>query len=83
MTTMTISPWPGTLSKSLKNNKKLAYAKYFQLATIREGQPACRTVVFRGFHEDSNNITFITDIRYVLGNLAGIEICQWLCILLC
>ena len=37
-----------------------------QLATVRtDGRPAVRTVVFRGFHNDSNMLTFNTDTRRV------------------
>jgi len=37
-----------------------------QLATVRtDGRPAVRTVVFRGFHDDSNMLTFNTDTRRV------------------
>ncbi len=60
------SQWSSNLAVSLKKNKKLPYAKYFQLATVqRDGRPSCRTVVFRDFHNDSDNvITFVTDYRY-------------------
>ena len=59
---MTAAAWPASLAASLKKNKKFAFAKYFQIATVRDGRPACRTVVFRGFHEDTA-ITFVTDAR--------------------
>ena len=43
-----------------------------QLATVRtDGRPAVRTVVFRGFHGDSNLLTFNTDTRCVPALLAS------------
>ncbi|KAK9803221.1 hypothetical protein WJX73_005396 [Symbiochloris irregularis] len=58
--------WPARLEVSLKKNKKYAFASYFQLATISEGatiRPVCRTVVYRGFAGETDNITFVTDQR--------------------
>ncbi|MFO7956066.1 MAG: pyridoxamine 5'-phosphate oxidase family protein [Candidatus Brocadiia bacterium] len=41
-----------------------ATARYVQLATVTpNGCPANRTVVFRGFLEDTNSLTFVTDAR--------------------
>jgi len=40
------------------------YSRYVQLATVREdNRPSNRTVVYRGFLNDTENITFITDRR--------------------
>jgi len=40
------------------------FSRYFQLATVRaDGHPANRTVVFRGFLEDTNQLKIITDAR--------------------
>ena len=42
------APWRDTILKSLKKNSRLAYARYAQLATVREdGRPANRTIVYR------------------------------------
>ncbi|KAI5054742.1 hypothetical protein GOP47_0029887 [Adiantum capillus-veneris] len=42
----------------------LQHSSYFQLATVRrDGRPANRTVVFRGFVEESNILQFTTDYR--------------------
>lgn len=39
-------------------------AKFFQLATVRaNGKPANRTMAFRGFLDDSQEVTFVTDHR--------------------
>jgi pyridoxamine 5'-phosphate oxidase len=59
-----LAPWRSILARSLHRNRALAYARYFQLATLRtDGRPANRTVVFRGFLPDSNQIAMITDRR--------------------
>merc|ERR1719409_2083040 len=47
-----------------KNDKHMPYAKYFQLATVKpNGRPANRTVVYRGFLGESEDITIVTDLR--------------------
>jgi pyridoxamine 5'-phosphate oxidase len=59
-----LAPWRQILARSLYRNRALIYARYFQLATVRaDGRPANRTVVFRGFLPDSNQIAIITDRR--------------------
>ena len=61
---MTLAPWRSHLSHALHRNHSLVYARYLQLATIRaDGRPANRTVVFRGFLEDTNQLKFVTDSR--------------------
>jgi pyridoxamine 5'-phosphate oxidase len=60
----TLALWRLVLDKALHQNRALAYARYFQLATAREdGRPANRTVVFRGFLPDSNQLMTISDRR--------------------
>ena len=62
-----LAPWRSPLARALHRNRSLAYARYFQLATVRaDGAPANRTVVFRGFSdrtELSNTLKMITDQR--------------------
>jgi pyridoxamine 5'-phosphate oxidase len=61
---MSLAPWRSLVTSALHRNRSLVYSRYVQLATIREnGLPANRTVVFRGFLENSNQLKFITDIR--------------------
>ncbi|MFN7515596.1 MAG: Npun_F5749 family FMN-dependent PPOX-type flavoprotein [Dolichospermum sp.] len=61
---MSLAPWRSLITRALHHNRSLAYSRYLQLATIKEnGFPANRTVVFRGFLEDTNELKFITDIR--------------------
>lgn len=61
---MSLAPWRSVLAKALHLNRALVYARYAQLATVRSsGQPANRTVVFRGFLDDTNQLKFITDQR--------------------
>lgn len=61
---MSLASWRSLLARAIYKNRSLAYSRYFQLATVREdGYPANRTVVFRGFLEDSNQLKIITDSR--------------------
>ena len=62
--TMSIAPWRSPLARALHLNRRLAYARYLQLATVRaDGRPANRTLVFRGFQADSDRLKFVTDSR--------------------
>lgn len=59
-----LAPWRTLLARALHRNRSLVYARYLQLATVRvDGRPANRTVVFRGFLTDSNQLKFVTDSR--------------------
>ncbi len=61
---MSLAPWRSPLSRALHRNRSLPNARYLQLATIgSDGKPANRTVVFRGFLEDSDRLKFVTDAR--------------------
>jgi PPOX class probable FMN-dependent enzyme len=60
---MTVAPWRGAIAHALHRNRSLVYARYLQLATVRDNRPANRTVVFRGFIDDTDTLKFITDIR--------------------
>ncbi len=61
---MTLAPWRSPLARALHLNRALVYARYAQLATIRQdGRPANRTVVFRGFWDETNQIKLIGDRR--------------------
>lgn len=61
---MILAPWRSPLAHALHRNRALPYARYVQLATIRvDGRPANRTLVFRGFLENTNQLRFITDRR--------------------
>jgi PPOX class probable FMN-dependent enzyme len=61
---MTLAPWRSLLARALHKNRSLPYARYFQLATLRaDGRPANRTVVFRGFLDNTNQLKIITDSR--------------------
>lgn len=62
--TTVAAEWKTLVLKALQKNRSVANARYMQIATVRpDGRPANRTVVFRGFLEDSNMVTFITDAR--------------------
>lgn len=61
---MVLAPWRSTIARALHRNRSLVYARYLQLATVRpDGRPANRTVVFRGFRDDTNQLMFIADDR--------------------
>ncbi|HAZ43262.1 MAG TPA: pyridoxamine 5'-phosphate oxidase [Cyanobacteria bacterium UBA11369] len=61
---MTLAAWRSPLSRALHRNRSLVYARYLQLATVRaDGRPANRTIVFRGFLADTNQLKFVTDFR--------------------
>ncbi|NJO70723.1 MAG: pyridoxamine 5'-phosphate oxidase [Oscillatoriales cyanobacterium RM1_1_9] len=61
---MTLAPWRSPLAHALHRNRSLVYARYLQLATLgSEQRPANRTIVFRGFLEETNTLKFVTDQR--------------------
>lgn len=61
---VSLAPWRSHLTNALQLNRSLIYSRYLQLATVRKnGRPANRTVVFRGFLENTNQLKFITDSR--------------------
>ncbi|MGJ3245808.1 MAG: Npun_F5749 family FMN-dependent PPOX-type flavoprotein [Elainellaceae cyanobacterium] len=61
---MFLAPWRSPIARALHRNRSLAYARYLQLATVRpDGKPANRTLVFRGFLDDTNQLKFVTDDR--------------------
>ncbi|CAN0924509.1 Pyridoxine/pyridoxamine 5'-phosphate oxidase 2, partial [Linum grandiflorum] len=58
------APWKQLLLTALDSNAHLKHTSYLQLATIGcNGRPSNRTVVFRGFEENSDNILINTDSR--------------------
>ncbi|MGL5063118.1 MAG: Npun_F5749 family FMN-dependent PPOX-type flavoprotein [Microcoleus sp.] len=61
---LSIAPWRSLLAGTVHRNRSLVFSRYLQLATVRaNGRPANRTVVFRGFLENTDQLKFITDIR--------------------
>jgi PPOX class probable FMN-dependent enzyme len=59
-----LAPWRKQLQRALHRNRSQIFSRYFQLATISErGYPTNRTVVFRGFLNESNSIKIVTDTR--------------------
>jgi hypothetical protein len=62
---MILAPWREPLARALHRNRSLAYSRYLQLATVRNnGRPANRTVVFRGFLENTNQLKMIMHKYY-------------------
>ncbi|OUC14729.1 MAG: pyridoxamine 5'-phosphate oxidase [Alkalinema sp. CACIAM 70d] len=61
---MTLAPWRSPLARALHRNRAQLESRYAQLATVRpDGRPANRTIVFRGFWGETNQLKFITDVR--------------------
>ena len=59
-----LAPWRSPLARALDQNCRLAYSRYLQLATVRpDGRPANRTVVFRGFLENTDQMQLVVDAR--------------------
>ncbi|MBW4693357.1 MAG: pyridoxamine 5'-phosphate oxidase family protein [Lyngbya sp. HA4199-MV5] len=73
---MPLASWRSPLARALHRNRALVYARYLQLATVRADQrPANRTIVFRGFLDDSNQLQFVTDARNAKAD--QIDRCPW------
>ena len=74
--------WRQDLESAIQNNAGTAHSRFFQLATVDGKQnPACRTVVFRGFVDNTNALVAHTDVRsekiQQLSNNAHAEICWY------
>ncbi|MBE9079110.1 pyridoxamine 5'-phosphate oxidase family protein [Romeria aff. gracilis LEGE 07310] len=73
---MNLAPWRPLVARALHRNRAQAESRYLQLATVRgSGQPANRTVVFRGFLEDSDCLQFAVDRRSE--KIHQLEACPW------
>lgn len=60
---MSTAPWRAPLACALEGNPQ-PNARYLQLATVRaNGRPANRTVVFRDFLENTDQLKFVIDAR--------------------
>lgn len=58
------SPWQTIFYRSLSAHEKIPASRYLQLATVdNHGHPHCRTLVFRGFNQDKNQMYLHTDNR--------------------
>ena len=61
---MPIASWREPLDRAISRNRSQPHSRYFQLATVRtDGHPANRTVVFRGFLGETNQLKIVTDGR--------------------
>jgi PPOX class probable FMN-dependent enzyme len=61
---MSLAPWRSAIARSLHQNRSHPDSRFFQLATVTpNGYPANRTVVFRGFRDNSNDLQIISDAR--------------------
>ena len=59
-----LPPWRQSLARALHRHRNQPQSRYLQLATVTpQGFPTNRTVVFRGFWQETNQFKFITDAR--------------------
>lgn len=59
-----LAPWRTVLARAIHRNRSQPHHRFFQLATVTpEGFPSNRTVVFRGFVENANQLKIIGDRR--------------------
>ncbi|KAF5733531.1 pyridoxine/pyridoxamine 5'-phosphate oxidase 2 isoform X1 [Tripterygium wilfordii] len=59
-----ILPWKQLLLNAIESNSHLKHSSFFLLATVGStGRPSNRTLVFRGFEENSDKILINTDSR--------------------
>ncbi|KAJ8440632.1 hypothetical protein Cgig2_031049 [Carnegiea gigantea] len=57
--------WKQLLLHALQANSHLKHSSYFQFATVgANGRPSNRTVVFRGFQDETDRIQINTDSRF-------------------
>ena len=65
--------WQPSLALANYVNRRDPAARFVQLATVRpDGRPANRTLVFRGFLNETSRLTFVTDLRSPkVGDLAN------------
>lgn len=72
--------WRCALDDAIARNRRDAHNRYLQLATIDDGYPATRYVVFRGFLEDGS-LTLVTDARSEkvrqVARHPGVEVCWY------
>lgn len=68
--------WCPSLVLAIYLNRRAPAARFLQMATVRpDGRPANRTVVFRGFLNDTSQLTFVTDLRS--SKLADLATSSW------
>jgi pyridoxamine 5'-phosphate oxidase len=71
-----MAPWRSLIARALHRNRSLPNARYVQLATVYpDGKPANRTIVFRGFLDETDQLKFVTDDRSQKPQ--QIEHCPW------
>jgi pyridoxamine 5'-phosphate oxidase len=74
--------WSPSLVLAIYINRRAPAARFVQMATVRpDGRPANRTLVFRGFLNDTAQLTFVTDLRSSkladLTSSAWVELCWY------
>ncbi len=74
--------WRPSLVLAIYLNRRAPASRFVQLATLdADGRPANRTVVFRGFLNETSRLTFAADLRsHKIVELAGssrVEVCWY------
>jgi pyridoxamine 5'-phosphate oxidase len=74
--------WRPSLVLAIYVNRHAPASRFVQMATVSaDGRPANRTLVFRGFLNETSRLTFATDLRsHKLAELAGssrVEVCWY------
>ena len=74
--------WCPSLALAIYLNRRAPASRFLQMATVRaDGRPGNRTVVFRGFLNDTSLLTFVSDLRSSkLADLAKspwVEVCWY------
>jgi PPOX class probable FMN-dependent enzyme len=74
--------WRSLLETSIAKSRKIRGSNYVQIATVEQGEPRCRTVVFRGFlnlpsdHSLSNRCDDMTCIMKMCTDLRSKKVAQ-------
>jgi pyridoxamine 5'-phosphate oxidase len=64
MTEIVYPVWRQRLARSLHVNRSQVQSKYYQVASVcSNGAPKNRTMVFRGFLQDTQSLLSVTDVR--------------------
>jgi PPOX class probable FMN-dependent enzyme len=57
------SSWRSLLEVSIARSRKIRGSNYVQISTVKDGEPRCRTVVFRGFQKVAEDHELFNDIE--------------------
>jgi pyridoxamine 5'-phosphate oxidase len=74
--------WRPSLVLAIYLNRRAPASRFVQMASVRaDGWPANRTLVFRGFLNETSQLTFVTDLRSPkitdLADSSRVEVCWY------